>query len=67
MSKNFERVDFKFKVMEKQVLKDLPMEELLSCNGGHVPMAWYMDSDSISANGSFAGGFFRGLRAALNI
>ena len=53
--------------MEKQELKDLPMEELLSCNGGHVPMAWYMDSDSISANGSFAGGFFRGLRAALAI
>lgn len=53
--------------MKKQVLKDLSLDETLNCNGGHVPMAWYMDSDSIAANRSFIGGFLSGLWEALDL
>ena len=51
--------------MKELVLQSLSTEDLLTCNGGHVPMAWYMDSDSIEANGSFAKGFWSSLYNSL--
>lgn len=67
MLKNFERVDLIFYLMEKQTLHLLSTEDLLNYNGGHVPMAWYMDDSSIDANGSFISGFFSGLGRGLGL
>lgn len=53
--------------MEKQTLHLLSTEDLLNYNGGHVPMAWYMDDSSIDANGSFISGFFSGLGRGLGL
>lgn len=53
--------------MYKHVLKDLPTEELLNCNGGHVPMAFYMNDDTIEANGSFISGFISGFFRGLGV
>jgi len=49
-------------------MKNLSNNELISINGGNVPIAFYMDDDVIKANGkifdavgSFIAGFIVGL------
>jgi len=49
-------------------MKELTKNELVSINGGSVPMGFYLDDDVIKANGkaygaffSFIGGFIVGL------
>ncbi|MEW5846831.1 MAG: hypothetical protein AB1777_11305 [Bacteroidota bacterium] len=54
--------------MKQTTLVELSQNEKRDINGGNVPISWYMDSSSISANakvidayGSFWGGLIAGL------
>lgn len=54
--------------MEQTKITELSQVEKKDINGGNVPVSWYMDSSSISANakvidayGSFWGGLIAGL------
>jgi len=51
-----------------KIMKDLELGELKEIEGGNVPVSWYTDSSTISANakaidayGSFWSGLFAGL------